>query len=121
MKIRDQLVTCSLLAVLIAADGLAAEPALLLHNPFSRPPLLVTRASNPVVAEDGSVRMLDLRATMVSTTDRLANVAGRTLRPGDEVQGYTLLQVFEDRAIFAREGARLTLYVKPELVDDDEE
>jgi len=121
MNICSQHIAWALLALLISADGLAGEPVSLLHNPFSRPPSLITLASSPVVAADGTVRVFDLRATMVSTTDRLANVAGRTLRPGDEVQGYTLLQVFEDRAIFARAGARLTVYVKPELVDDDEE
>ncbi|MDH5622023.1 MAG: hypothetical protein OEY74_08070 [Gammaproteobacteria bacterium] len=121
MNIHYRLVACALLALLTNADGLADEPVSLLHNPFSRPPSLIIRASNPVIEKDGTVRTLDLRATMVSKTDRLANVAGRTLRPGDEVQGYTLLQVFEDRAVFSRAGARLTVYVKPELVDDDEE
>ena len=75
---------------------------------------------NPIQA-DGSVAPLDLRATMVGTTDKLANVGGRVIRPGDEIQGYTLLQVYEDHALFVRDSNRLTIYVKPHLVEDDDE
>jgi len=120
MNIRIKHLSWGVLAMLFATHGMADEPTTLTHNPFSRPPSAVLRDDRPVLAEDGTVRAIDLRATMVSSTDRLANVAGHTLRPGDDVQGYTLQQVFEDRAIFSRGGARLTVYVKPELVDDDE-
>ncbi|MDH3533026.1 MAG: hypothetical protein OEO82_08855 [Gammaproteobacteria bacterium] len=108
------------LVLLLGASGYAAEPPALKHNPFSRPPSAITLESRPLITADGSVQPLDLRATLVAATDKLANVAGRTLRPGDDVQGYKLLQVFEDRAIFLRDGKPLTVYVKPDRVEDNE-
>jgi len=98
----------------------AAEPPRLAYNPFTRPPSVVTMPDRSLVRPDGSTQALDLRATLVAMSDRLANVAGRILRPGDEVQGYTLLKVYEDRAVFTRNGDRLTIYVKPDLEENDE-
>lgn len=113
---------CSIVLILliISSSPNAAEPPPIVHNPFSRPPSDVQIASPKQTLADGSIQALDLRATMVTATSGLANVSGRILRPGDESQGYVLLKVFEDRAIFIREGQRLTIYVKPPLVDDDE-
>lgn len=105
--------------LLLSGGSIAAEPPSLSHNPFSRPPSQVTVNLRPQVLADGSVQELDLRATMATPTAGLANVAGKILRPGDEVQGYRLLKVFEDRAIFVREGKRLTIYVKPQEDDND--
>ena len=85
---------------------------------------MLCRDAAPIRPEariDGDPSGLELRATLVGSRDKLANVAGKTLRPGDEIQGYTLVKVFEDRAVFARKGSRLTVYVKPELEEDDEE
>lgn len=109
-----------MLAILSGVNLHAKEPLPLANNPFSRPPSAVTVQPRSSVAADGSIQVIDLRATMVAANNGLANVGGRILRPGDDVQGYTLLQVFEDRAIFSREGKRLTVYVKPELVEDDD-
>lgn len=106
--------------LLLCATGTAAEPPRLANNPFARPPSAVTIPERPIVRADGSTQEIDLRATMVGSRDKLANVAGRILRPGDEVQGYKLLLVFENRAVFSRAGNRLTIYVKPDLEDDDE-
>lgn len=120
MKARIGNLVSAMLVMLLGVHLSAAEPVPLANNPFSRPPSAVIPEATPVIAEDGSIQELDLRATMVASNDRLANVAGRTLRPGDEVQGYRLLQVYEDRAIFLRAGKQLTIYVKPDLVEDDE-
>ncbi|MDH3748431.1 MAG: hypothetical protein OER97_09505 [Gammaproteobacteria bacterium] len=98
----------------------ATEPTRLAHNPFTRPSSEVTRDVSPTPRADGSTPELDLRATLVAYKDRLANVGGRILRPGDEVHGYTLLQVFEDRAVFSIESRQLTIYVKPEPEEGDE-
>ena len=113
--------------LLIAAGSLlpfageaTAEPTRLTHNPFSRPPSASTTNSADVVSRRNTPQVLDLRATMVAKNNRLADVAGRILRPGDEVNGYELLQVFEDRAVFDSDGKRLTIYVKPELAKNDE-
>ena len=110
-----------LLAVLLpGADVTAKEPSQLANNPFARPPSAASSSLRPTVNSDGSVRPLDLRATLVGAKNGLANVSGKLLQPGDEEQGYTLLQIFEDRAIFLKDGKRLTVYVKPELVKSDD-
>lgn len=98
----------------------ATEQPELAHNPFVRPPSQVVAPIRSLMRTDGSTQEIDLQATLVASKDKLANVAGKILRPGDEVQGYTLVRVYEDRAIFAREGNRLTIYVKPDLQKDDE-
>lgn len=109
------------LTLLLDANTSAGEPQRLANNPFARPPSEGTMEVRNLLQADGSVVPLDLRATMVGTTDRLANVGGRIIQPGDEIQGYKLLQVFEDHAIFLRDSNRLTVYVKPHLVEDDEQ
>lgn len=108
------------LTVLLDGTTSASEPRELAHNPFARPPSQVTSEIRESLLADGTVAPLDLRATMVGTRDKLANVGGRTIRPGDEIQGYTLLQVFEDHAIFLKDSNRLAIYVKPHLVEDDD-
>lgn len=113
----------SAVAILLAMQGMAARaenPAPLHHNPFSRPSSETIPDARPQVTANGPVGRPNLRATMVGAQDRLANVAGRTLRPGDHVDGYVLLQVFEDRAVFLHNGERLTVYVKPERTENDE-
>ena len=105
--------------LLTHAVVVTAEPVQLVHNPFSRPPSASTTSSSDGTARRSQMpQVLDLRATMVASNTRLADVAGQILRPGDELNGYRLLHVFEDRAVFHIEGKRLTIYVKPELGRD---
>ena len=103
-----------------ATTALASEPPQIRNNPFARPPSEVRAEARETVLPDGSTRELDLRVTMVGSRGGLANVSGRVMRPGDEINGYTLLKVLEDRAVFEREGRRLTLRVKPDPESDDE-
>ena len=111
----------SLVLWLVSGTAAAVEPQRLQHNPFSRPPSERTIAESDVGPDTASgAPAFDLRATMVAANDRLANIGGRILRPGDDVHGYSLLQVFEDRAVFEREGKELTVYVKPKRMEDDE-
>ncbi len=100
-----------------AQDG----PPALRNNPFSRPP------SDVIVDDRVSVRTeeianasLELQATMVGTVNRLANVDGRILRPGDEIHGHVLVAVHERYAVFRRNGKNRTVYVKPQLAENDE-
>ena len=112
----------TLVAFLATPGAIADEPPALAHNPFARPPserLAVARG--PTAATDDVVTEIDLRATMASDSSALANVNGRVIRPGDEVDGYLLLEVLEDRAVFQRGDKRLTVYVKPDLVEDDDQ
>ena len=103
---------------LLAANG---EPPALAHNPFSRPPSEVIREERSAVENnDGSGPTLALQATMVGESSRLANVDGRVLKPGDEIQGYLLVAIHEQYAVFERDGNPTIVYVKPLLAEDDE-
>ena len=112
------LLTTALLHVCVAAMASGDEPPPLKNNPFARPPSDAFVA-NVRVADDERDGELMLVATMVSPTARFANVEGRVLRAGDEVGGYKLRRIFEDRAIFERNGREVTIYVKPELEEEN--
>ncbi len=100
-----------------AQDG----PPTLRNNPFSRPPsdvIIDDRVSvRPEEAESSS---LELQATMIGTVNKLANVDGRILKPGDEIQGHVLVAIHERYAVFRRNGKNTTVYVKPQLAENDE-
>jgi len=107
--------------LLLAAHIVVAEPPKLAHNPFSRPSSERTSPQPAAFANSDAPRQaLDLRATLVGTRNRLANVGGRIVRPGSEVDGYTLLKVYENHAVFSRQGKQETIYVKPDPVENDE-
>lgn len=121
MNIRIVSATCLILAApLLCPVAAANEAPRLSHNPFARPPSETTIPMRTQPGRAGVTQELELRATMVSSNSKLANVGGRTVRPGDDVRGYTLVQVFEDRAVFSRGDKRLTLYTKPDPEEDDE-
>lgn len=97
------------------------EPPALANNPFSRPPSEVLREERRITENnDGSGPTLALQATMVGRASRLANVDGRVLKPGDEIQGYVLIAIHEAYAVFERDGNPVTVYVKPHLAENDE-
>ena len=100
-----------------SADG----PPSLSNNPFARPP----SEAIPIQREirdggDETPAALPLLATMVSRVNRLANVGGRILKPGDDYRGYRLVLVHEQFAVFERDGNSTTVYVKPLLAEDDD-
>lgn len=109
-----------MLAVLLPAATLGAEPPPLQNNPFSRPPAPVIREEVRSDVETRSTPLIVI-ATMVSTWGAFANVEGKVLRPGQEINGYLLKRVHEDRAVFERNGDELTVYVKPKLDENDEQ
>ena len=56
---------------------------------------------------------------MIGSVNKLANVDGRILKRGDEVEGYLLVAIHEQYAVFRRNGEDIEVYVKP-LAEDDE-
>ena len=93
----------------------------LANNPFSRPPSAVARTEiGSIISTETGENTVVLNATLVGLGGGLANVAGRIIRPGEEVDGFRLVKVYEDRAVFSTNGRRFTVYVKPDPVDDDE-
>jgi len=108
------------MALVLGVSASAAEPPKLANNPFSRPPKLIVTDAMPR-AEDLDGAPLLLIATMVTSQRTMANVEGSVLHPGDEIRGYVLQRVFEDRAIFKRNDDQIVVYVKPQLEEDDEQ
>lgn len=108
------------LTLLVPNSASADEPPALRHNPFARPPSDFLLNSSFAETTDGADTILDLKATMVGNKERLANVAGKMVRPGDDVAGYRLVEVHEDHAVFSKGDKHLVLYVKPDMVEDDE-
>lgn len=113
----------ALLALMPAGTLLAdakENPPLLAHNPFSRPPSEAFQRSPSDFGNDNSTsRMPELQATMIGSVNKLANVGGRILKRGDDVQGYVLVAIHEQYAVFHRNGEDIIVYVKP-LAEDDE-
>lgn len=106
-------------AVPLLADSPESPPALK-HNPFSRPPSEVLRSSPMEPGRDRATSLLpELQATMIGSVNKLANVGGRILKRGDEVEGYLLVAIHEQFAVFRRNGEDIKVYVKP-LAEDDE-
>ncbi len=100
--------------------AVASEPPPLEHNPFSRPPSQVRIDDGRVETVLRAATELVVTATMVSSGERLAHVDGRVLREGEEIYGYRLLRIYEDKAIFERNGDTETVFVKPEQDENDE-
>jgi len=93
----------------------------LVHNPFSRPSSEVTIiASRLSDSREDLATPIRLVATLVGSKEKLANVDGRVIRQGEEVDGFRLVEIHEDHAVFLRAGNRTTVYVKPDLVESDE-
>lgn len=110
----------ALLAIAWPQTSSAQEgPPELRSNPFSRPPsnVFIDDRVSPR-AEEPESDPLTLQATMIGTVSKLANVDGRIMKPGDEIQGHVLVAIHERYAVFRRNGKNTTVYVKPELAED---
>ena len=106
---------------LVATAAPAAAPSELEHNPFARPAWeTVADERVPILAGPATSVSMGLRATMVGRQGSLANVAGTIVAIGENVQGFQLVAVFEDRAVFEHQGDRITVYVRPPKDEADE-
>ena len=98
---------------LLAWCGLAraADGPTLHHDPFARPDL---SASPPGAAASGPATPVwqpRLRAVVVAGRRSLAKVDDSVVELGGEVDGYRLIQVLPDKAIFVRAGRRVELTI----------
>ncbi len=106
--------------IAVPAAALASEPPPLDHNPFARPPSQVRAGEERVETELRPGAELVVTATMVSSGERLAQIDGRVLREGEQIYGYRLVRIDEDRATFERNGETETVFVKPERDENNE-
>ena len=120
MSCRYKISRAALIAMTWIALPAFADPPEIRNNPFSRPDSEVAvglTGQNTTERASGLV----VTAAMVSDSGARVHVDGRVLRPGEQIHGYTLLRVFEDRAIFEKGGRTETVFVKPQLEQNDED
>jgi len=104
-------------AVVLAFSVFAEESETKLRiNPFLRPALNTgaprpTEASGPVRSTAPPSR---LRFTLAAGPESLVNVDGKTLRIGEEINGYRLEAVRADTAIFSSGEQVIELKIGPE-------
>jgi hypothetical protein len=102
-----------LLGCCYATPGRAEEESALytLHrDPFDfseiRPP---ARVIEPEVNIEEQAITLELRATMISKQHSLANLNGKIIGEGEEVEGYRLLKISEDEVVLEKDGKQVTV------------
>jgi hypothetical protein len=105
---------------LVCLPGRAAAQADgLKHDPFARP-LLVPRpapaASVPGISVNApvpeSVWRPEIRAIMLAGPKSIVNVEGALVRIGEQINGYRLVEVHEETAVFVKNTKRVTLSMR---------
>jgi hypothetical protein len=107
-------------AGLLCLPGLAeAQADGLKHDPFARPVLAPRPASvssvpgNSVMAPVAEPAWKpELRAVMVAGPKSIVNVAGALVRIGEQINGYRLVEVHEETAVFVKNTKRVTLSLR---------
>lgn len=96
----------------------AGEVAYVLQtNPFEQPVLPEPAASRPVGEPEPPLQDLELRATMTAGRDSAANVGGVIVGIGEEIEGYRLVSVEDEQAVFSKDGETITLTLDNEADD----
>ncbi len=89
-------------------------------NPFSMPKGATSggrssAGSGGVTLEDYG---RDLRAVLVGRSGTLVNIGGRVIGAGEEVEGYRLVSVRGDTAVFLIEGRQVEINIGEELPNE---
>ncbi len=108
------LVTAGIGLLVASGMSVAGESAPILHDPFEQPRLLESAPtpSTPVPADVPEVSIAwsrKLRATAVAGPHSLVNVDGIILTLGEQLDGFTLVEVKERAARFEKGEAHRTL------------
>ncbi len=80
-------------------------------NPFIQPK---TVASTGMTAQSDDGVSMQLRGIMLAGDHSLANIGGKIVGVGDEINGYRLITVNERGVVLDRDGTRKELGVRPE-------
>lgn len=95
------------------------QPPSLNANPFSRPRDLTSRRG-PQPADGGGVATAgrELRAVLSGRNGGIANLGGELVETGSLYDGYQLMRIERDTAIFMRGGAEIRIEIGEDLPDD---
>ena len=108
-------------AALLCLPGLAqAQADGLKHDPFARPALVASRPASaaPVPASIAKAPLPEpewkpeLRAIIVAGPKSIVNVEGALVRIGEQINGYRLVEVDEESAVFVNNKKRITLSLR---------
>jgi hypothetical protein len=111
-------------AALVCLPGLAeAQADGLKHDPFARPVLAPRPAPRPASAASvpgNSVKAPvpepvwkpELRAVLVAGPKSIVNVGGALVRIGEQINGYRLVEVHEETAVFVNDKKTVTLSLR---------
>jgi hypothetical protein len=113
MKSRSRRVLATVLLLCACGPTLAADPPpTALRSPFIAPARFAR--TQPLQLQAPAATMLHLRATMIAKDWSMANVNGTMLMPGETINGYRLLQVLENEAIFVKDDGRVVVTIDDE-------
>ena len=118
MSVRAVLFAAALIMLVPAQVGADDAVPVLVHNPFNQPGLILqhgVETTNGALPEWSGV----LHAVLVSGSNSLANIEGDLLAIGDLYQGFRLIGVEEDAAIFSKGGQRFVVRMASESDEDD--
>jgi hypothetical protein len=90
---------------LLGVTARAAPP--LPQDPFARPAFLEAAPGTP--AQAARLPLLELRAVLAAGKSSLADVGGRIVRIGEEIDGFKLVAVHEGGAVFERGGRAISI------------
>jgi hypothetical protein len=91
--------------------GFASEPDTKLHiNPFVPPQ---TAAAGGGVKSGGGNDSMELRGVVLAGPHSLANIGGKIVGIGEEINGYRLMAVNEDRVVLDNNGVQREIRVRP--------
>ncbi|OIQ96189.1 hypothetical protein GALL_218180 [mine drainage metagenome] len=86
------------------------------HDPFARPvltvpgtPLLANMIKTPVAE---TIWKPELRAIMLAGPKSIVDVSGVLVRIGEHINGYHLVEVHEETAVFVNNKKRVTLSLR---------
>lgn len=105
----------------VALVTLAANAQRLQRDPFQPP----ADFGNATTGNDLSARPqaieVEIRGILFAGGQSLVNFGGQIIGPGEEVNGYRLLQVEEEHAVFQRGDEIITLSLYPDAGDEGNE
>lgn len=103
----------------LAPPVFSAEP--LRHDPFARPAFAQAGAGGATVMRAGNGDELmnwapQISLLMKAGRDSMAVVNGSVIRLGESVDGYRLVLVRQDEAVFMKNGKRMAIQLKPSAI-----
>jgi len=108
---------------MVFAARLQADEAVyvLQANPFNKPLIEEVVETKAVAKPEPSLIRLGLRATMVGKEESFANVGGMIVGIGEEIEGYKLVSVENEKAVFSKDGDSITLTLDSESNHEEQD